>query len=174
MRIAALSLLALATCSSPVCAAKAKPNIVFILADDLGYGDLGCYGQTKIRTPNLDRMAAEGMRFAYATLPCAATCRHRWREHRPDAARPAWAESPRVPLLGIPQCRTGPGRAVWPLEGSSQQCEQGADATPELYNLANDAGETTNVAAGHADLAAKAAAYMKAAHKPSWEPKWNF
>jgi Sulfatase len=63
MRIAALSLLALATCSSPVCAAEAKPNIVFILADDLGYGDLGCYGQTKIRTPNLDRMAAEGMRF---------------------------------------------------------------------------------------------------------------
>lgn len=40
-----------------------KPSIVFILADDLGYGDLGCYGQTKIKTPNLDRLAAEGMRF---------------------------------------------------------------------------------------------------------------
>jgi len=43
--------------------AQGKPNIVFILADDLGYGDLGCYGQKKIKTPNLDRLAAEGMRF---------------------------------------------------------------------------------------------------------------
>ena len=39
------------------------PNIIFILADDLGYGDLGCYGQKKIKTPNIDRLAEEGMRF---------------------------------------------------------------------------------------------------------------
>ncbi|MCH7688810.1 MAG: arylsulfatase [Planctomycetes bacterium] len=40
-----------------------KPNIIYIMADDLGYGDLGCYGQKRIKTPNIDRMAAQGVRF---------------------------------------------------------------------------------------------------------------
>src|SRR4029453_17579868 len=39
------------------------PNIVLIMADDLGYGHVGCYGQKKIRTPSIDRLAAEGMKF---------------------------------------------------------------------------------------------------------------
>ncbi|MEA3213677.1 MAG: hypothetical protein QOE70_6734 [Chthoniobacter sp.] len=51
----------------------AKPNIVFILADDLGYGDLGCYGATRVKTPNIDRLAREGCRFTDAHSP-ASTC----------------------------------------------------------------------------------------------------
>jgi arylsulfatase A-like enzyme len=46
--------------------AAERPNVVLILADDLGYGDLGCYGQKKIRTPNLDRLAKDGVRFTQA------------------------------------------------------------------------------------------------------------
>jgi len=54
-----------------------KPNIIFILADDLGYGDLGCYGQQRIDTSNIDRLAAEGMRFtdAYAGSTVCAPSR---------------------------------------------------------------------------------------------------
>jgi len=50
-----------------------QPNIIVILADDLGYGDVGCYGATAVKTPNIDRLAREGMRFTsgYAT---SATC----------------------------------------------------------------------------------------------------
>ncbi len=54
-----------------------KLNVVFILADDLGWGELGCYGQTKIPTPNIDRLAAEGMRFTqhYSGAPVCAPSR---------------------------------------------------------------------------------------------------
>jgi arylsulfatase A-like enzyme len=57
--------------------AQEKPNIIYIMCDDMGYGDLGCYGQQYIATPNLDRMAAQGMRFtqAYAGSPVSAPSR---------------------------------------------------------------------------------------------------
>ena len=54
-----------------------KPNIIFVLCDDMGWGDLGCYGQQYISTPNIDRMAAEGMQFmqAYCGSPVSAPSR---------------------------------------------------------------------------------------------------
>lgn len=55
----------------------ATPNIIYILADDLGYNEVGCYGQTKIKTPNIDRLAAEGLRFTqhYSGSPVCASSR---------------------------------------------------------------------------------------------------
>ena len=57
--------------------ADRKPNIVFILADDLGYGELGCYGQKKIRTPNIDQLASQGIKFThhYTGAPVCAPAR---------------------------------------------------------------------------------------------------
>ena len=64
--------------SVPASGDQDHPNIIFIMADDLGYGDLGCYGQKRIRTPHLDRMAAEGMKFtqfyAGATVCAPSRC----------------------------------------------------------------------------------------------------
>src|SRR6266446_7457910 len=58
----------------PAHAAAKLPNIIIILADDLGYGDLGCYGHPTIRTPNLDRMAGEGLRFTdFYVAACVCT-----------------------------------------------------------------------------------------------------
>lgn len=96
--LAALAVGVMSTCSRE----KQKPNIVFIMADNIGYGIPGCYGQKIIQTPNIDRLTAEGMRFTdcYSGSSLCAPSRacimtgqhtgHVFRRHnRPYAAIPA-------------------------------------------------------------------------------------
>jgi len=76
MKTLSLFLLGLLWCLPSTSAADSKPNILFIVADDLGYGELGCYGGKEIPTPHLDSLAAGGARFTngYVTAPfCAAS-----------------------------------------------------------------------------------------------------
>lgn len=79
----------------------ARPNIVFILADDLGYGDLSCYGATKVTTPNIDRLAGEGIRFMNAYSPHSVctpsryalmTGQYAWRTW--NGHQTVWADDP--------------------------------------------------------------------------------
>lgn len=124
----------------------ARPNIIFLLADDLGYGDLGCYGQTKIRTPHLDRLAAEGLRFTqhYAgNAVCAPsrcvlmTGRHPGHAHvrdnrsyQPEGQEPLLADALTIPgLLKAAGYVTG-GFGKWGLGGpgtSGDPRKQGLD-----------------------------------------------
>lgn len=92
-----------------------KPNIIYILLDDAGYGDLSCYGQTKFSTPNIDRLATEGLRFTdhYAgstvcapTRCCLMTGKHTGhayvrgnREVRPEGQAPMPADIVTIPRL---------------------------------------------------------------------------
>ena len=67
-------LIGMLTLGSALEAEAVRPNIIFIMADDLGYGDLGCFGQTIIKTPRIDRLAAEGMRLTSFYAGCTV-CR---------------------------------------------------------------------------------------------------
>lgn len=60
-------------CSFNAAASINRPNIIYILADDLGYGDLSCYGQDMFETPNIDRLAERGMLFTQHYAGCAVS-----------------------------------------------------------------------------------------------------
>ena len=105
------------------------PNVVYVLADDLGYGELGCYGQKKIRTPRIDQLAREGMRFT---------------QHY--SGSPVCAPSRCVLMTGL---HTGHAhvRANWENGGWGEHEPEGQlplpEGTPTLARLLQDAGYAT-------------------------------
>lgn len=127
-RLLRLAALLAAACSTLPAASAAstpapagKPNIVFILVDDLGYGDLGCMGATDIRTPHIDRLAAEGVKFTdfYANAPVCTPTRAgfmtgRWQQRiglefafgymveQSRRVNGAWVPEPDMHGLGLP------------------------------------------------------------------------
>jgi arylsulfatase A-like enzyme len=114
-------LLALAFASSSAAAAD-KPNVVVILADDIGYGDLSCYGATKIHTPNLDKLAAAGTKFLDAHSPAAVCTPTRYSlltgqysfRHRPGASILSGVAPLAIPLdrMTIPKLMKQAGYAT--------------------------------------------------------------
>lgn len=134
--------------AGPGRADEKPPNVVFLLADDLGYGDLGCYGQKKIKTPNIDRLAAEGMRFTnhYSGSNVCAPSRctlmtgkhpgHGYiRENRqakgfPEGQEPVPADLLKLPLLFHGRGYTLGGFGKWglgPVGSSGDPLKQGFD-----------------------------------------------
>ena len=92
---------------------EVKPNVIFIFADDLGYGDLGCYGATKLKTPNIDKLAAEGRRFTDAHSSSAVCTPSRYGlltgeyPFRADNGKGIWGPAPTTsPLLIDPDTLT--------------------------------------------------------------------
>jgi len=103
----------------------ARPNILIILTDDLGYGDLGCYGATRIKTPNLDRLAAQGLRFTTAYAP-ASTCTPT--RYAILTGEYAWRQPPKKTSI---------------LDGDAPLCIE--PGRPTLASLLREAGYTTGV-----------------------------
>ena len=91
---------------------EGKPNVIFILSDDIGYGDLGCYGATKVKTPNLDKMAANGIRFTSGYAPSAMCTPSRYAVLTGEYA---WRGAIRDAVLnGDAGLIIRPGSATWP------------------------------------------------------------
>jgi arylsulfatase A-like enzyme len=129
MRALAALLLAAVAASAP--AAEPRPNVVFVLVDDMGYADLGCTGATDIRTPHIDRLAREGVRFTdfYANAPVCTPTRaafltgryqqrvgFEWalgftaQQHRRVGDR--WVPEPDKLALGLPTSETSLARML--------------------------------------------------------------
>ena len=90
------ALLALAALAAPIAFAAERPNVIVIMADDLGYGDISSNGATTIKTPNIDRLAAEGLRFTSGYCS-ASTCTPTRYSFLTGSCRPMRSRSPTWP-----------------------------------------------------------------------------
>jgi arylsulfatase A-like enzyme len=107
--IPAIALVAISLPHSPaIAAAESRPNVVLILADDVGYGDVGCYGAVKVKTPNLDRLAAEGRRFtdAHSASSVCSPSRYALLTGEYAFRRNLWGPVPNTSPLVIDPART--------------------------------------------------------------------
>ena len=139
-------LVALSAADAPKLAAK--PNIIVILADDIGYGDLSCYGAKMVQTPNLDRLAADGRRFMDAHSP-AATCTpsrralmtgvYSWRQPEGCSIAPGDAAMTIKPgTFTLPSMLTG-GTDMGPLRAKGVQAYGIGPLAEEIDALAHGA-----------------------------------
>lgn len=103
--------LILASLCASFASAETPPNVIFILADDIGYGDFGCYGATKIRTPNADKLASQGLRFTDAHAPSAVCTPTRYAFMTGEYA---WRKPGTGILPGIAGLIIEPGRTTVP------------------------------------------------------------
>lgn len=115
----------------------AKPNIIWIMADDLGYGELGYYGQQVIQTPNIDRMALGGLRFTHL-YSGATVC---------------------VPSRSV--LMTGQNQGRW------KGIRRNPGKPIVLFDQQNDIAEKTDVAAEHADIVEKIDTYLNTVRSES-------
>lgn len=135
-------------------AADRPPNIVFVIADDLGYAELGCYGQEKIRTPHLDRMAAEGMRFTQHYAGNAVCAPSRCVLMTGRHAGHAHVRNNREMRNRVSSSETTP------------EIFGGQEPNPRiaLYNLETDVGEEHDVFAEHPQIVAQIEEIMRREH----------
>ena len=170
-------------------AGQSKPNFVIVLCDDLGYGDLACFGHPRIQTPHLDRLAGEGMKLTscYAAAPVCSPSRagiltgrtpyrcgvYDWiPENSPMHLRRSEITVAQVlKQAGYATCHVAPlywqydlaqgGPSVAIRDGVRKLLATAGFATFELYDLSSDPNETSNLAAVQPERVKSLAATMR-------------